>query len=152
MCFQTLQKIQFFGCCLIISWQFHRLRNSSLKNFEIREDQFQIDRLNISERINTSVYMDDICIFKASYYMNDCIYLPDIGKELISKTLSFWCTFYKTCDIYKLDGCRDDLLCMIHLSQHIKTLVRHCYNSHVRVDRTEWIIGWLCSCLCQRIK
>ena len=47
--------------------------------------------------------MDNIAVLETTYYMNNCINLTDICKELVSKTFSFGCTFYKTCDIYKLN-------------------------------------------------
>ncbi len=51
---------------------------TALQNFNIRKDQFQIDRLDITKRINASIYMHDIGIFKTAYHMNDSIYLTDI--------------------------------------------------------------------------
>ena len=50
--------------------------------------------------------MDHIGILKAADNMHDRINLTDICQELISKSLSFGCSFYQTCDIYKLDHSR----------------------------------------------
>ena len=50
--------------------------------------------------------MDNIGILKTTYYMNNGIYLTDICKELVSKSLTFGCTLYKTCNINKFNHCR----------------------------------------------
>ena len=84
--------------------------------------------------------MHDIAVLKTSHHMYNGIHLADIGKELISQPFSFGRAFYKTCDIHKLDCSRDDLLGMVHLSKHIQPLIRHCHDSHVRVNGTERIV------------
>ena len=43
--------------------------------------------------------MDNIGILKTTYYMNNGIYLTDICEKLVSKSLTFGCTLYKTCNI-----------------------------------------------------
>ena len=125
---------------LVISCSTNCFRNSSFQYFQIREDQFQIDRLDIPERVNTSVYMNDIAVLKTSYHMNDRIHLPDICKELISKPLSFGCPLYQTRNIHKFNCCRNNLFCVVHFPEDIQTLVRNGYNTNVRVNRAERIV------------
>ena len=71
------------------------------------------------KRINASVYMDDIRIFKAAYYMYDRIYLTDICKELVSKALTLGSTLYQTCDINKFDHSRCYLLRVVKISREV---------------------------------
>ena len=61
--------------------------------------------------------MDYIWIFKTTYYVNDGIYLTDICKELVSKSLTFAGTFYKTCDIYEFDNSRCYFFGIVHISK-----------------------------------
>ena len=42
----------------------------------------------ISHRFNASVYVYDIAVLKASYYMYDCIYFTDIGKVAINEAVN----------------------------------------------------------------
>ena len=93
--------------------------------------------------------MYDIRIFKTPDYMHDCVDLTDICKKLVSKPLSLGRAFYKSCDIDKLDSCRDDLFCMIHLPQYIQSLIRHCHYAYIRIYGTERIVGRFRSRLCQ---
>ena len=125
MCLDGLYKFQFFCKCLVHSCLFGNLCNSSVKNLNIRKNQFQIDRLNISCRIDRSVHMDNIGILKTTYHMYDSIYLTDICKELVSKSLTLTGSLHKTCDINKFDCCRCNLLCVIELSELYDSLVRH---------------------------
>ena len=59
--------------------------------------------------------MDNIGILKTTYYMNNGIYLTDIRKELVSKSLTFGCALYETCNIYELDHSRCDLLGVVKI-------------------------------------
>ena len=93
--------------------------------------------------------MDYIGIFKAADYMNDCIHLTDICKELISKTFSLGCSLYKSCNIYEFDHSRCHFFRMIKISQKLQSLIRHCNNTYIRVNGTERIVCRFCPCLCQ---
>ena len=119
LCFQSNGKLSFFqmrlyffkecklfGSFLIHTCSLGNLGNSSLEDLKIRENKLQINSLDIAERINASIYMNNIGILKAAYHVNDSIYLTDICKELVSKSLSLRCAFYKTCNIDEFDHCR----------------------------------------------
>ena len=84
--------------------------------------------------------MYDIRIFKAAHHMHDCIDFTDISKELVAESLSFGRALDESCNIHKLNRCRNDLLRVVHLAQHIQSFVRHCHDADIRVDRTERII------------
>ena len=96
--------------------------------------------------------MNNITVFKTTYHMNDRIYFTNICKELVSKPLSFRSTFYKSGDINKFNCSRNNLCRIIHIRQYFKTLIRNGNNTNIRIYSTEWIIGRLCSSLCQRVK
>ena len=76
MCFDLLKKSQLFCCCLVISCNLSCLCNSSLQDLKVWEDKLQINCLNISERINTSIYMYNItCLLYTSIKVS---YLGDL--------------------------------------------------------------------------
>ena len=84
--------------------------------------------------------MDDVRVLKAAYYVNDRIYFTDVCEELVSKSLTFGCSLYKTCDINEFNNCRSDLLGVIKISEKFQSLIRYSNNAHIRVDGTERIV------------
>ena len=89
MCFYLLKEIKLFSSFFVHAGSLGNLCNSSLQDLKIRENKLQVDSLNITDRINASIYVNYIGILKTAYYMNDCINFTDICKELISKPFSF---------------------------------------------------------------
>ncbi len=81
--------------------------------------------------------------------MDNRIHLADIGKELISESLPFGSALHKPRDIHKFDHRRRHFLRPIKLSEQPDPLIRHCHNPHIRVDRTERIVGGFCARLGQ---
>ena len=78
--------------------------------------------------------MNHIRVIKAAHHMDDRVYLPDLlERKLISQTFTFGSSLYQTCNIYELNGCRCDLLCIVHLTQNIQSVIRYGHNSHIRV-------------------
>ena len=125
MSLYCLNKLKLFCKCLVHSCLLCNLCNSPVENLNIRENKLKIDCLDISCRIYRAIYMDNVCILKAAHYVYDCIYLTDICKELVSKSLTLTGSLHKTCDINKFDCCRCNLLCVIELSELYDSLVRH---------------------------
>ena len=152
MCFDSFKKLQLFGISLVHLCLFCDLRDSSVQDLNIREDQLQIDGLNISCRINGTIHMDDVRVLKTTYYMNNGIYFTDICKELVTKSFSFAGSFYKACNVHEFDGCRCHFLCMIQFSQLHDPLIRYGYNSYVRINGCKRIVCRQCSCLGQGVK
>ena len=106
MLLDPLLQINFLCKFLIIGCTTLSLRNSTVKHLNICEDQLVVNRLNITDRIDASIYVDYIGILKAAYYMNDCIDFTDVCKELISKTLSLRSALYKSCNVNKFYNSR----------------------------------------------
>ena len=150
--FQSLLEFEFFGCLFIHSCRFCRFGNTALKYLKIGKNQLKIDGFDVTERINAAVYVDDIRIFKASDNVNDSIYLTDVRKKLVSKALSFGCTFYQTRNVNKFDNCRCYFFGLVEISKLLQTLVRNRYDTDIRIDGTERIVRALRTCFCQGIK
>ena len=136
----TFYQLKLFGKCLVHSCLLGNLCNSSVENLNIRKDQFQIDGLNITRRINGTVDVDNIGILETTHYMYNRIDLPNIGKELVSESLSFGCTFYKTCNINKFDCGRCHLFCMIKFTELYDSLIRNRNDSYVWIDGRKRIV------------
>ena len=147
-----LKEVKLLSSFLIHACCFGNFGDSSLQNLKIRKNQFQINGLNITDRINASVYMNNICIFKTTYYMYNRIYFTDICKELVSKSFALGCSLYKSGNVNKFNYRRSYLLGMIKVSKQSQSLIRHSNNAYIRVNGTERIVGRFCTCLGQRIK
>ena len=104
MCINSLQKFKLFSGGLVEFRIFLRLLQTALHDFHVAEEQLGIDRINVVCRIDLTVHMNDIVIFKAAHHMNDGFNFTDMSKELVSKAFALGSTFYKACDIAELNG------------------------------------------------
>ena len=148
----SLSQFKLFGISLIHLCLFGNFGNSALKNLDIRENQFQVNRLNVSGRINRTVNMNNVVIFETADNMDDSIYFTNIGKELIAQTFTFAGTFYKACNVHKFDGGRCYLLCVIQFTEFHNSFIRNSNNTYVWVDSCKRIVGRQCAGFCQRVK
>ena len=149
VCLDCLNQLQFLGKCLVHSCLLGNLCNSSVENLNIRKDQLQIDGLDITCRINGTVDVDNIGILETAHYMYNRIDLPDIGKELVSESLSLAGTLYKSCNINKFDCGRCHLFCMIKLTELYDSLIRNRNDSYVWIDGRKRIVRRQCTCFGQ---
>ena len=141
MCLDCLYQLKLLRQCFVHSCLLRNLCDSSVKNLHIGENQFKIDRLDITRRVNRTIYMDNVGVLEAAYHMHDCIHLTNVCQELVSESLSFACTFDKSCNVHEFDGCRCYLLCMIKFTELYDSVIRNRYDSNIRVNRCEWIVG-----------
>ena len=152
MGFDPLQESHFLGQLLVILGASGRFCDPALQDLHVREDQLEVDGLNVPQRVHTAVHMHHIAVLKAAHHMNDGVYLTNIGQELVAQALALGRALYQTGDVHKLNGGRCHLLGMIHVAQQTETLIRHCHDTDVRVDGTERIVGRLRTRLGQRVE
>ena len=149
---QSLQHVHFFCSLLIVMGSSCLFCHTTFQHFDISKNQFQIDGLDITKRIDISIYMHHIGIFKASHNMDNGIHFPDIGKELITKTFSLGSSFHKACNVYKFNHRRGNFLCMIKLSQFLNSFIRNRYHTHIGINCRKRIVGSQSACFCKWIK
>ena len=128
------------------------LGNAALQHFQISKDQFQVDGLNIAQRIDTAVDVNDIFILKTAHDMDDGIHLADIGQELIAKSFALGSALNQPCDIDKFDNSRRNLFGMVHLAKQTDPFIRDCHHAHIGVDGAEGIVCRLCASFGQRVE
>ena len=136
----ALQKIRLLRQRLIHSGLLAYLGDPSFQNLNIGENQLQIDRLDIPERIDASVHMHHVGVFKAAHHMNDGVHLTDVAQKLIAESLSLGCALDQTGDIHELDHRGRHLFGVIHISEKLQPLVRNGHDSHIGIDGAERII------------
>ena len=136
----ALQKIRLLRQRLIHSGLLAYLGDPSFQNLNIGENQLQIDRLDIPERIDTAVHMHHVGVFKAAHHMDNRVHLTDVAQKLVAEPLSLRGSLHQSCDVHKLDHGGRHLFGVIHISQKLQPLVRNGHDSHIRVDGAERIV------------
>ena len=87
--------------------------------------------------------MDDIVVIEAAQHMQDGIRLPDIRKELVSKSFPTGSTFHQAGDIHNFHRGGNGAFGLANIREHLQPLVGHVGGTHVRVDGTKREIGAL---------
>ena len=105
-----------------------------------------VDDLLVADRIDSTVNMGDIVIFKAPEDMNDSICLTDVAKKLVSQTLTLAGTLYQACYIYYITGSRHDAPWVNYFCKIGKTIIRNGDNTYIRFYSTEREICCLSLC------
>ena len=128
------------------------LRDPSLQDLQVREDQLERDRLDVPQGIDRAVHVNDVAVLKAPDDVNDRVALADVGEELVAESLSFGCAFDESRDINELDHGGGNLFRVIHLTEKADPLIRDRDDADVRIDRAEGVVRGLGTCLCERVK
>ena len=149
---QTLEESHLLSGFLVHLGCTSHFRNTAFQNFQICEDQFQIDCIDVAHGIYTAVYVNHIAILETAHYMNDRIYFTNISEELVSQAFTFRSTLDQTGDVNELNDSRCNLLGMIHFTKKPNPLIRDRHNTDIGINRAERIVGRLCPCLCKCIK
>ena len=147
MRFDSLYQFQFFGIGFIHLCLFSDLGNSSVQNLDIREDQLQVNCLNISCRINGTIHMNDIRVLEAAYHMNNGVYLTDICQKLVSQPFTFASPFYKSCNVNNFYSSGNDTSRMNQFGKFGQAFIRNGDDTYIRFDGTEREVGCLSLCI-----
>lgn len=96
--------------------------------------------------------MDYVAVFKTADYVDDGVYLADVGKELVAQALALDAPFTRPAmstnsmtagvifsESYRAASC-------------FKRGSRNAYNAYVGINGTEWVIGRFCAGFGQGIK
>ena len=140
MCFECLQKIQLLCKLLVVSCPACSLCNSALQDLQVRENQLQINGLDIAYRINRTIHMDYVRILKAAHDMHNRIDLSDIGQKLVAQSFAFGSSLHQSCDVHKFDDRRSHLCRMIQVGEQLQTLIRYRNHSDIRINGAERIV------------
>ena len=87
--------------------------------------------------------MDDVFVLEAADHMNDSVHLTDMGQELVAQALAVAGALDQARYIHKFHAGGRNLLGLIHLGQHVQTLIRHSYHAGVGFNGAERIISGL---------
>ena len=96
--------------------------------------------------------MDHIGVVKTADHMDDGVYLPDIGKELIAQAFALGGALYKSGDVHELDHRMGGLSGIVHGGELVQTGIRNGNHAHIGVNGAERVVGGFRPCFCQGIK
>ena len=105
MCFKLFEKCKFVGKAAVAFKVFFNSCDSSVKDFDIGEDEFKVDNFNVAACVDAAVNMDYVVVVKAADNVDKSVNFADVCKEFIAKTFAFCGAFNKTCDVNKFNGC-----------------------------------------------
>ena len=128
------------------------LVNAALYHFHISHYQFQIDNLNVAQRIRIAFHMGNIAVFKAADNMDDGIGGADVREELVAQTFALGSALYEACDVHEFDDSRGDLLGLMQVSQPVDTLIGNRNHTHIGVDGAECVVVCRYTCVGDSIK
>ena len=145
ICFQCPQLVP-------VLQQMARLLRAPFHGLQVRQNQLQIDDLNITPGINAAIDVDDVFVLKAAHHVNDGIHFANMRKEFVAQPLAAAGTLHQACNVHKFHRRRRDLLGLIHPRQLVKPLVRHGYHAGVGLDGAERIVGRLRTRACNGVE
>jgi hypothetical protein len=112
-----------------------------LHAFQIGQRQLGVDGVDVRDRVDPVVDVDDVVVLEAADHVGDRIHFPDMRQELVAQAFTTGRAGHQACDIDEFHGSRDDLLRLDDFSELIEAQVRHRHNAHVRLDGAEREVG-----------
>ena len=106
----------------------------------VRENQLEVDRLDVAGGVDGAVHVDDILVLKAAHDMHNRIDLSDIGQKLVAQSFAFGSSLHQSCDVHKFDDRRSHLCRMIQVGEQLQTLIRYRNHSDIRINGAERIV------------
>jgi len=112
-----------------------------VEGLKICKYEFEINDFDITFCIDGAIYMMDILILKISDDLEDCIDIADMREKLVSESFSFARSLDESCDINKLDGCRDHFSAIDDDSDLLEAVICDIDYPSIGFDGTKWKIG-----------
>ena len=76
---------------------------------EVGEDQLGLDRLDVGQRVDAALGVDDVLVAVRADDMDDCVGLADVGQELVAQPLAAVRARHESGDVVEVDRVGDDL-------------------------------------------
>ena len=117
-----------------------RLVHAAFAHFRVREDQLQIDDVDVAQGVGAAFHVGDVAVVKAAHDMDDRIGRADVGKKLVAQTLALGRALDKAGDVDELNDGGGELFWVVQIAQPLQTLVRHLHDADIRVDGAESVV------------
>ena len=130
----------------------HDAFDAALGLLEVGEDQLGLDRLDVGERIDAALRVDHVVVGVGANDVEDRVGLADVREELVAETLARGGAGDEAGDVVEVDGVVDELTRAERLGDPLEALVDDGYDSDVRLDRRERVVGGLSARLRERVE
>ena len=114
-----------------------------LHRFQIGENQFRRDSFYVAHWLNTARDMMDVCVFKATHYLNDGIHFTDVGQKFIAQPFALRRAFDETGYVHEFNRRWNDNVRPGNFLQNVKPFVRHGDDADVWVNGAKGIVRGL---------
>jgi hypothetical protein len=111
--------------------------------FQVGQHQFHLDDLEIAERVDAALDVDDVAVLEAAGHEGHGVAVADVGQELVAQALALAGAAHQAGDVDEGDPGRDDLLGAGDLGQGVQARLGHGHFAGVRLDGAERIVGGL---------
>jgi hypothetical protein len=108
-----------------------------LDGLEVLELKLSVDDALIAHRVHGAINVCDVIVLEATQHVDNSVGVTNVGKELITKTLTLGCTLHQASDIDNLDGCWYNTLRVVNLHELSKALIGYGDHTHVGLNSTE---------------
>jgi len=112
----------------------------ALRLFEIGVDQLGLDRLDVLERIDVAIGVDDVRVVMGADDVDDRVGLADVREELVAEALAAVRAGDQAGDVMKCDRVGHRLRGTNRAGDRVQPLVLDRDDCHVRLDRRERVI------------
>ena len=110
---------------------------------EVGEHQLGLDRLDVGDRIDAAVGMDDPRVLVRPHDVHDRVGLADVGQELVAEPLAAVGAGDEPGDVVELDRVRHELGGPDRRGDRVEALVVDREDRDVGLDRGERVVGRL---------
>ena len=114
---------------------------AALDRRQIGKRQFDLNRLDISPRINRTVHVHDGFVFKAAHYLNHRVGFADRVQELIAQAFALRRTANQAGDVHELYAGGHYFFRLDELCQRRQTFIRNGDDSDIWFTGRKSVIG-----------
>ncbi len=138
--FYAFEEIQFLLVFFVCLQHLLCLFDPAVEDFQVREDQLEIDGFDIALRVNASFHVDNVVVDKTADHMDDGVAFADIGEEFIAQPFAFRRAAHKAGNIDEFDRGGCVFLRVVQVGKPVEAFIRHGDHPDVRLNGAERII------------
>jgi len=140
---QALLKGEFGFELLVAAGGFCGAFDAFFDGGDVGKDEFEIDGLDVVERIDFSGHVGNIVVFETAYDLDDGVDFADVGEELVAEAFAGGGAADEAGDINELEGGRDGFLRFNEGGEDFETLIGNFNHAYVGLDGAEGVVGGL---------
>ena len=120
-----------------------RLVEALLHRVEILERELGLDGLDVGDRVDLVLDVQDVVVLEAAHDLRDRVALADVREEGVALAFALARAADQTRDVDEVHRRGHGLDRLDDLHERIEARVRHGHDAHVRLDRAERVVRGL---------